>query len=986
MTPRTGATCCRSRGIYCRTWLNLLFLSSLALSACTPPVAPYSKPAIPLPANYQQATDPPPGGTPPASSTPEQSSDLTGEALIEWWRHFGNNELERLIDRGIANNPDIHIALNRVVQAKARADQAGAGLNPTVSAPLVAALQYPGDVTVGTAPTGSSANKSSQAAFQASIRADWRLDVWGEQKALADSAAFQLRRAIFERENVQRNLAASMASNYVEFLSLNDRLRTALENEEVLNATLTAIEKRVKSGDATLAELEQQRTVVYSVRATIPALEQQRLDAIGSMAFLAGTVPGNIVLSDQGLDALSVPRAVPGLPADLLLRRPDVRMAEAQLQVANADVAVARARLLPPVDLSAQAGYSSISLSQLFLPRALFWNVVESMTVSIFDSGRKKNEQIFSQALQEEMVESYARTLHQAIKEVESALASVRLSERRLKAQQDTIEAARRAWNISANVYALGGIDYMALLDTQRNYHRYLDEHQKTRMDYYRSYVSLFHALGGGVKPGRNETRGTLPATPLTQVEGISINEGSSTSSELFWQVELAGLYHRTAIGPAWRDLLSRYPGLMEGRVVRPRLSGKIDGNADGAQSWHRLYVAKFSSPETAEKFCQTLRADQQRCRVVSSQADDTVQVTLPSRSRDDITPRPATTTSQPAPPNPLPLPQDERPSPLSARERVVYSVQLGAFSSLENAGLSQAFWRQKGYDPFVSESRDSNQKVLYTVRTGVYDVKMDAQAAAKVIRDKEDGPAVTVPMMVNSAGLPDKIDVGTANSTTVKTSPVAEPPEALSTSTAVAPDPGGPDKTSPEPTYTLQLGAFSAPENATVSANFWRARGYRTRQVAIKDPAGRPWFAVRSGLFAKKIDAEAAALAFGQKENSLALVIPDRTNIASVPTGATVKTPASAPASASQVYALQFGVFTKAERAYRIAAILQEKNVSAYVTRITDSSHQTRYAVRVGRYNQRSEGQALLDSLDPKDRARATLVDVQTVLPGATP
>ena len=114
--------------------------------------------------------------------------------------------------------------------------------------------------------------------------------------------------------------------------------------------------------------------------------------------------------------------------------------------------------------------------------------------------------------------------------------------------------------------------------------------------------------------------------------------------------------------------------------------------------------------------------------------------------------------------------------------------------------------------------------------------------------------------------------------------------------------------------------------------------------------------------------------------------MIPDRTNLASVPTGATVKTPASAPASASQVYALQFGVFTKAERAYRIAAILQEKNVSAYVTRITDSSHQTRYAVRVGRYNQRSEGQALLDSLDPKDRARATLVDVQTVLPGATP
>jgi multidrug efflux system outer membrane protein len=265
----------------------------------------------------------------------------------------------------------------------------------------------------------------------------------------------------------------------VEFLSLNDRLRIAMETEDVLSATLASIEKRVKVGDATLSELEQQRAAIFAVRASIPTLEQQRFDALAAIAFLVATVPGNLTLSEDGLDSLAIPGVAAGVPSSLLLRRPDVRAAEAQLLAADADVAVARARILPPMDLSAQIGYSSVALSQLFVPRALFWSVVDSLTVSIFDGGRKRNEQVFSQAVQEEMVESYARTVYRAMKEAETALAAVRLSERRLAAQREASQAARRAWEISTRVYAVGGIDYLSLLETQRSYHRYLDDYQK---------------------------------------------------------------------------------------------------------------------------------------------------------------------------------------------------------------------------------------------------------------------------------------------------------------------------------------------------------------------------------------------------------------------------------------------------------------------------------------------------------------------------
>lgn len=604
-------------------------LCAQALTGCISLQGGYPIPEVSLPAQYQDAartgTAPSTSGltavTPAETSPSHPSEPAPAKTPVDWWRDFGNRELQGLIDRALANNPDIRIALNRIVQAKARAEQAAAGKYPGLSAPLVIAQQSPGGVTVGTAPAGGisnvGSNRTSQRTYQASIRADWRLDIWGEQSALAESAHFQLWRAVHERENVQRNLTASLATHYVEFLSLNDRLRIAVETEEVLSATLAAIEKRVKAGDATLSELEQQRAAIFAIRATIPTLEQQKLDTIGAMAFLLGTVPGKLKLSNDGLDSLSIPGVAPGLPSALLLRRPDVRVAEAQLLAANADVNVARARILPPMDLSAQIGYSGIALSQLFQPQTLFWNVVDNLVVSIFDGGRKRNEQLFSQAVREEMVESYARTVYQAMKEVESALTSVRLAERRLTAQREASKAARRAWDINTRVYALGGIDYLSLLETQRSYHRYLDDYQKIRMEFFRGYISLFQALGGGLNSERR--------APADDEAIPVVYEGLQANTDTFWQVELAGLYHRSTIDATWRDLRNRYPFLMEGRSLQPRLKGRIEEGDDVQQSWYQLYIANFNSQVEAEEYCLTLKTDQQRCRVVSPETDTTV-------------------------------------------------------------------------------------------------------------------------------------------------------------------------------------------------------------------------------------------------------------------------------------------------------------------------------------------------------------------------
>ncbi len=580
-------------------------------------------------------------------NTPESVDDLDDEAdpveankvtksaeaaqqanLEEWWRTFGNSELIELIDRGLANNSDVRIATIRLAQAKSRSDQAHAGIFPTVTAPLGESV---GSIPVGTGTAGNTKQKS----YQASLLGNWRVDIWGEQSSTAESAKYQLWQAAFESDNVQRNMTAGLASNYIELLSLNDRLRLAGKTEAVLRSMLTATKVRVNVADATVNELDQQKMTFFSARSALHTLEQQRESALSSIAFMVGTVPESLKLSNGGLDALYLPSVVPALPSSLLFRRPDVRMAEARLLAADADVDVARARILPPLDLTSQAGYSGAAMAQLFQPSALFWNAISNVTVSIFDSGKLASQKENAQAVHEEMVENYARTIYQAVSEVENALSNIRLTSQRLNVQQKVTATARRAWGNSAEAYAIGSIDYMALLEARRAYYRQQEEYQQVRMTLFKGYISLFQSLGGGfsasdqmpgkgVRPltAKNQSPGVTTKKLFTGVDWDAVPEDSSTP---YWQVELSGLYHSATIDSTWRDLRTRYSKQMKNLFLRPRLQGKVEDSTEGRMAWYRLYISKFATPDSALELCATLQANYQRCRVVSSQSDETV-------------------------------------------------------------------------------------------------------------------------------------------------------------------------------------------------------------------------------------------------------------------------------------------------------------------------------------------------------------------------
>ncbi len=445
---------------------------ALILSACATTVSPESVSPLALPEKYQ--TD---------FQTGRSATEVVH--LTNWWERYGSNELNALVKRAIANNPDLRIANSQVNQAKIRAQQTGAARLPTISMPIRAA-------------TGAGGGGESVQNSQAGLQATYRVDLWGELSAQSQTSEQLVLRAIYERDNVNRNLIAAVVSTYISYLVTRDSIELARHNESIAKEMLLLTEQRVAVGDATLEDREQSRVALYSVQAMIPGLESQINDLKASLSRLLGVLPREIELLGDSIDQLNSPSFGTGIPSNLLLNRPDIRAVEARMRAANANIDVARARILPAVDLSVQGGYNGLGLADLLQPQNLFWNGVTSLVLTIFDGGRRVADTALAKAAYEEMVITYGQTVYQAIREVESALASQRASMSRWEAQNRIARSALAMLSNTAEAYTLGAADLPAMLDARRTYQRSADESKRAKAENLNAFAKLSLALGAG--------------------------------------------------------------------------------------------------------------------------------------------------------------------------------------------------------------------------------------------------------------------------------------------------------------------------------------------------------------------------------------------------------------------------------------------------------------------------------------------------------
>lgn len=446
--------------------LGMLLLAAVLTGCASRATAP--APAMPMPADYDET--PLPGAVAPTA---------------DWWSAFGSPALSEQVSAALAANADIGIANERVMEAQAQAQAAGASLLPALS------------FSLGGNRRGGDDN-GAQGSVNASLGASYELDLWGRNGAAAQAARLAVRASEADRAAVRLGIAGAVITANVELLTLQARLAVADENIDIAQQVLRVVESRHRNGAASKLDLARQRNAVFNQQAAVLPLQLQRRQLLAGLAILLDRQPQGFVNPAFALQGLVVPQVAAGLPASLLLRRPDLLAAEAQLASADASLAAARAALLPSISLTGSAGAASGSLAALLRNPAWSYAIGAQLLQSIFDGGRQRAQVDGAAARERALVLGYRKAVLAALADVESALAACSRLAVQEQLQVKGVEQATLALQLAQVRYRSGTDDLIVLLDAQRSLFQAQDVLAQLRRGRLLAALALFKALGGG--------------------------------------------------------------------------------------------------------------------------------------------------------------------------------------------------------------------------------------------------------------------------------------------------------------------------------------------------------------------------------------------------------------------------------------------------------------------------------------------------------
>ena len=416
----------------------------------------------------------------------------------EWWRAYGSPELDALIERARGANDDLGAAIARVREADAQRRIAGAGLLPTVTA---------GGTAVRERSPVSSGGLETYDQYIPLATVGYELDFWGRKRAALDAAKATAAASRYDRATVELTVMAGVATTYFLSLELRDRVVIAEANLASADRILRGLRLEKSVGTATALDIAQQETVVATLSAAIPPLRQQLRQAIDALAILVGATPDAVDVGTVSLEGLAAPVVSPGLPSELLARRPDVAEAEAQLVAANADMAAARAAFFPSISLTATGGYESSALATLLTPASRIWSLGAGVTQPIFDGGALRGQSEYAKARYAELLSGYHKAVISAFANAEDALSEVRQTTDQLEREQFAVAQARRAYDIARAQLAAGTVNILAVLNTETALFNARDAVAQVTYARLQASVDLFRALGGGWTTGATAGR-----------------------------------------------------------------------------------------------------------------------------------------------------------------------------------------------------------------------------------------------------------------------------------------------------------------------------------------------------------------------------------------------------------------------------------------------------------------------------------------------
>jgi multidrug efflux system outer membrane protein len=458
----------------------LLFLNGCATMAPT-----YSQPAAPVPAVW------------PSGPAYKQVTPNSGKALAEipWQEFFVDPQLRRLITLALDNNRDLRVAALNIERSRAQYQIQRSDLFPKINASADASFQRVPETLSGT----GRATTIDQYGVGLGI-SSYELDLFGRVRSLKDQALEQYLATGQARASLQISLVAEVAANYLTLAADSERLKLARETLASQKSSFQLTRSRFEAGVSSALDLHQAQTSVDTARVDIArftslvAQDENALSLVVGAPLSADLLPAAL---SENLTALK--EITPGLPSDVLLRRPDILQAENLLKGANANIGAARAAFFPRITLVSSIGFGSDDLAGLFKPGSLAWKFAPQITLPIFDGGSNRANQKVAEVERDIALAQYEQAIQTAFREVADALAQRGTIDDQVAAQQSLTDATSESYRLSRARYDKGVDSYLLVLDSQRSLYAAQQSLISARLARLTNLVTLYRVLGGGV-------------------------------------------------------------------------------------------------------------------------------------------------------------------------------------------------------------------------------------------------------------------------------------------------------------------------------------------------------------------------------------------------------------------------------------------------------------------------------------------------------
>jgi outer membrane protein, multidrug efflux system len=439
----------------------------------------YQRPAVAVPEVTR-------GQTPPATAA--GSASLADQA---WWEVFHDDALKALIQAALHNGYDVRLAAARVAEAQANAGIVRAEAYPA----LTPSAQVGHGQTSFFSPSGTVVGTIGQV----NLGLSWELDLWGRIRRSNEAALAQVLASEEARRGVFLSLVSEVATTYFQLRQLDLQLEIARRTTAAFQGTFDLFNRRLQGGAASALETASAEALLAATAATIPDLERQIAGLENQLSALVGRNPGPIprgaVLNDQFLP----PEIPPGLPSDLLKRRPDLLETEQNLIAANALVGVAKADYFPQISLTAAVGGVAPQVSQLFR-EGKTWSIGAGLLGPVLQPGRLRNQYRAAVARWDQARIAYERSVNNAFVEVSTALLAYQKYAEAERERTREVTAYQQAVQIANQRYVAGLSSYLDVLQAQQQLFPAEILLAQARYSRLATLVQLYRALGGGWK------------------------------------------------------------------------------------------------------------------------------------------------------------------------------------------------------------------------------------------------------------------------------------------------------------------------------------------------------------------------------------------------------------------------------------------------------------------------------------------------------